>query len=268
MKKEYIAGIFLILLAVGTGFFAFQKKQRSLIQDNVNTNTGIEFVDEKPIDQLKPRQTVTSSLQDQTSTPEKQSEKPAEQKQVKKTPTPSQKKPIDMSQDELLAALQSAGKKEQYATFADYLAEVYSRKLEGKDDFKKAESAAYVKASDYLDKEKNAQKALDAANAVYNKVPFGWRFKYLRVRALEALGRKAFDAGDLVRAEGYAHTMLQMEFRPEATDLLADIFIQKMRAALAKGDKRAAQEAYEEIKVYEVSADKKATLDELVKKTQ
>ncbi|GEM_PF-1189663 len=278
MKKKYIVGIFIIILLIGGGIFVFQKKQspvQSVSQEGAKT--GTEPINEKPAEQQKQDTSTTSSVKNQTSTTEKKTEKPAEKivakpanqgKKEQKAPALSQKAVKDMSQDELLAVLQDAGKKEQYVKFADYLLETYSRKLQSNKDFQKAESAAYVKATDYLDKEKNLQKTLDTADVVYKKVPFGWRFKYLRVRALEALGRKAFKDGDLTKAENYARTMLQMEFRIEGTNILGDIAIHKIQTALAKGDKKSAREVYEEIKAFEISADRRATLDELVKKME
>lgn len=280
MKKQYITGIVLVILLIGGGYFTLQKKQDGASKEIVNTRTAP--AEEKPIGQTQPQsqETATSSIENETSTTKKKpEEKPIEKLQGKPVvqqpqergelaPTPSQKAPKDMAEPDLLAALQDAGKKEQYAKFADYFAETYSRKFETKNDFKKAESEAYVRASDYLDKEKNAQKALDAANTVYNKVPFGWRFKYLRVRALEALGRKVFEGGDLTKAQEYAYTILQMEFRPEGANLLGDIFIKKIETALAKGDMKAAREAYEEIRDYELSADRVTQLNDLAKKLQ
>lgn len=276
MKKQYIAGIFVVVFLIGFGIGIFQKKQKFVFQEDVRATSAPSKLEE----QLQPQQAVTSAAKDELSASEKNSteklaassqkkvltQQPSNQKKLARAPL--QKAPKDMTESELLTALQETGKNEQYAKFADVLLEVYTRKLENKDNFKKAESVAYVKATEYLDKEKNPQKALDTADIVYKKVSFGWRFKYLRVRALEALGRVAFEAGDLTKAQEYAYTILTMEFRPEGANLLGDIFIKKSETALAKGDMQAAREAYEEIRDYEVSPDRKAKLDELAKKLQ
>lgn len=182
------------------------------------------------------------------------------------TTTPKTSPEADPVDDKLKNALTKAADSEDYTALGTTLAKMYKRYPEGKKEFIEIESRAYVKATSYLDQEKNVEKARAAAEAVYSKYPFGWRFKYLRVRVLERLGRDAFAAGDLASAEKHALAMLGMEFRPEGANLMADIYLKRIDAALAKGDKAGAQAAYEEIKDYEVSTDRRKALDERFQK--
>ena len=78
---------------------------------------------------------------------------------------------------------------------------------------------------------------------------------------LEKYGRQAFAKSDLVAAEGFAIDILKMMFRPEGTNLLADVYIKKIEIALASGDKSTARSAYDYIKDYEISPDRRTKLE-------
>lgn len=168
----------------------------------------------------------------------------------------------------LLANLKSAGDREDYATFADYLKQIYEKGLYKDKDFESAESAAYVKATDKYYKTGDYEKSLEIATIVYDQVPAGWRFRYLRIVSLEKLGRAAFSQNDFARAEQYANIILQMMYRPEGANLLADIYIAKIESNIAAGDKTAAQNNLKYIWDYEVSQDRRDKLNQLSSQIQ
>lgn len=170
----------------------------------------------------------------------------------------------EQKDEKLLTLLRKATQKEDWESFGKAMAQVYEQRLiEQNQEFNKAESEAYVKATTYLDQEKDPQKALDVATQVYNLSPYGWRFNYLRVRALENLGRQAFAQKDLNTAESYAMQMLTIQYRPEGANLLADIYIQKIEQALKDGAKDKALQGYLTIKDYEISQDRRDKLNAL-----
>ncbi len=171
---------------------------------------------------------------------------------------------IDLSTKEgLLSALKEAGGKEDYENFAKYLKMVYQSLWDEEEDFARAESEIYMKVTEnYFDKG-DIKKALEISSIVYDEVPQGWRFRYLRIRCLEKIGRDAFTQGDLVKAEEYAMKILQMMYRPEGANLLADIYIQKIEANLMSGDKISALNNLNFIWDYEVSQDRRDKLTEL-----
>ncbi len=166
----------------------------------------------------------------------------------------------------LLNDIRHATQKEDWDEFGKLMAHVYEQRLiEANKEFNKAESEAYVKATTYLDQEKNPQKALDVATKVYDLSPYGWRFNYLKVRALETLGKQAFAEGNAQLAESYAMQMLTIQYRPEGANLLADIYIQRIEKALKEGSKEKAVQAYLTIKDYEVSQDRRDKLNQLAR---
>jgi len=171
---------------------------------------------------------------------------------------------IDLSTKEgLLAVMKDVGQNEDYENFAKYLKMVYQKQWDKEEDFAKAESETYIKVTEnYFDKE-DVNKALEISDMVYREVPQGWRFRYLRIRCLEKLGREAFEQGDLEKAEEFAMIILQMMYRPEGANLLADIYIQKIEANLAANDKTSALNNLDYIWDYEVSQDRRDKLIEL-----
>lgn len=179
------------------------------------------------------------------------------------TQAPSQRV-LDEQKAALLSAINDAGEKEDYERLGDVLKEAYAQKYMTEKEFSEAESRAYVKATAIFDKG-DTQRALDIGTSVYNKVPEGWRFRYLRVRALERFGREALAKSDLDAAEKHAQTMLSMMFRPEGAELMADIYIVRINNALKADDMVSARTLYSFIKDYELSAGTKQKLDELAK---
>lgn len=166
----------------------------------------------------------------------------------------------DVSHDQLLSQLKTAGEDEDYETFGKLLNLVYKNQWDAEDEFQKTESAAYVKATEYY-QAGDWEKSLAIATTVYDAAPFGWRFVYLRIVSLEKLGRAALERGDLAQAEQRAMTILQMQYRIEGANLLADIAIEKIKTALAAGNREAAIAELKEIWDFEVGPDRRAVLE-------
>lgn len=169
----------------------------------------------------------------------------------------------DMTKEQLLLSLKSAAEAEDYLAFARHLKTVYEKGWNKEKDFESVESSAYVKADQTYFIPGNFQKTLEVSTIVYNEVPQGWRFQYLRVLALEKLGRMALEQNDLQSAENYATAILKMTFRPEGANLLADVYIQKIEESLKAGNLEDAQNQYTFIKDFEVSNDRRTRLEEL-----
>jgi hypothetical protein len=161
-----------------------------------------------------------------------------------------------------LALKQSADNKD-YSKFAELLKKVYENKWEGDDLFGKTESALYVSTTEqYFDKG-DIEKALEIASIVYEQVPQGWRFRYLKIRSLEFQGRTAYNQGDLKTAEEKAITILQMMYRREGADLLADVYIKKIEINIQNNDKQSAINNLNLVWDYEMSDNRRARLIEL-----
>lgn len=171
---------------------------------------------------------------------------------------------IDLSTKEgLLSALKEAGEKEDYQGFTEYLKMVYQKQWDKEEDFTKAESEIYMNVTEnYFDKG-DVNKALEISDMVYKEVSQGWRFRYLMIRCLEKLGREALEQGNLEKAEEFAMRILQMMYRLEGANLLADIYIQKIEADLAANNKTSALNNLDYIWDYEVSQDRRDRLVEL-----
>jgi len=170
----------------------------------------------------------------------------------------------ELTKENLLLSLKSAAEAEDYPAFAKHLKTAYEKGWNKDMDFESIESAAYVKADQTYFIPGNYQKTLEISTIVYNQVPQGWRFQYLRVLALEKLGRQALEAGDLAGAEKLATAILLMTFRPEGANLLADVYIQKIEESLRAGNLQEALNQYAFIKDFEISADRAARLQELI----
>lgn len=255
MKKfltQNIAAILslLVVSAIVTVFFVYKnpvdkdagkengaKQIETVVSPESDTKASvfIEPAAEK-IDEVQPRQSEVFDTQSQQSQSEKEI---------------------------LLVNIKSSADKEDYSAFAVYLKTVYEKGLSEDKDFTAAESAAYVKATDKYYKTEDYQKSLEIATIVYDQVPSGWRFRYLRIASLEKLGRAAFSQNDLAKAEYYANAILQMMYRPEGANLLADVYIAKIEANIVAGDKTAAQNNLKYIRDYEVSQDRRDKLNQL-----
>lgn len=167
--------------------------------------------------------------------------------------------------DKTLAKLRESMGKEDYSSFGDALEVVYRNKWQNEESFALTESAFYVFATDKYYEKGNYDKTVEVSTIVYRKVPEAWRFRYLRIRALEALGRKQFNIGDLDSAEKYAQQILQMMFRVEGANLMADVYISRIKTNLKDGNKNLAKQNLGYIWDYEISQDRRDTLTELKK---
>jgi hypothetical protein len=168
------------------------------------------------------------------------------------------------AQKVLLTELQASVNARDFGTFADLLQKVYKNQWTQK-EFVKVESDMYVYATDTYWVKGDLANSLRFSTLVFNKVPEAWRFRYLRIVTLEKYGRNALNAGDLKTAENYANQILQMMYRPEGANLLADIYISKINTNIKDGNTTLAKQNYAYIKDYEVSQDRRDTLNNLKK---
>jgi len=173
---------------------------------------------------------------------------------------------LDQSQKKLFEDLKQAAQKEDYESFAENLAQVYKNKWEGLTPFQAIESAFYVFTTDKYFLTNNFKKSLELSSIIYDKVPMGWRFRYLKIVSHEKLGRAALERNDLDEAQRQALSILSMMYRPEGANLLGDVYIKKIKDAIAKNDKKSAKESLDFIWDYEVSSDRRAILNELKEK--
>jgi hypothetical protein len=85
----------------------------------------------------------------------------------------------------------------------------------------------------------------------------------LRIRCFEKIGRTAYDANDLTKAEEYAMNILKMMFRPEGANLLGDVYIKKIENDIKEGDTQSALNNLNYIWDYELGQDRRDKLNEL-----
>lgn len=169
----------------------------------------------------------------------------------------------DLTKEELLLSLKEAAEAEDYTSFARYLKAANEQGWYKEADFQSIESAAYVKADQTYFIPGDYEKTLEVSTLVYNAVPQGWRFLYLRVLALEKLGRQALKENDFEGAKEYALTILRMTFRPEGANLLADVYIKKIEGSIEAQNKTEAEEFLNYIWDFEVSEERREQLIEL-----
>ncbi|MFH1535565.1 MAG: hypothetical protein ABIC96_00635 [Patescibacteria group bacterium] len=177
---------------------------------------------------------------------------------------PAEEKPIyeKDSKEDIEQRLNEAKEKDDYQSFADALGVMYEKGFDSDENLVKIESEMYVKGTGYFESGEIG-KALEMADVIFSKAFSSWRFKYLKIRCLEKYGRDEFEKGDYDKAEEYAMKILQIEFRPEGANLLGDVYIKKIEANLATGDKEAAQNNLDTIWDYEVDQVRRDRLNEL-----
>lgn len=168
-------------------------------------------------------------------------------------------------QQDLLAKLQKSADARDFESFASALEEVYKNQWSGIKEFTKAESDFYVYATDTYWAKGDLENSLKVSTIVYGKVPEAWRFRYLRIVSLEKYGRNAFNAGDLKTAENYANQILQMMYRPEGANLLADVYISKIKTDIKSGNTALAKQNIGFVRDFEVSQDRRDALNDLSK---
>lgn len=173
-------------------------------------------------------------------------------------------------QEKLLEDLKNASdrakREEDYLPFAKYLKSVYEKGLDKNKQFMIIESDLYVFADKGYFVKGNYNKSLEFSTIVYSYVPMGWRFAYLRILSLEALGRAAIKNNDIQRAEEYAMTILQMTYRLEGANLLADLYIKKIEKSINENNSNKAARDLDYILGFEISQDRKDKLNSLKKK--
>lgn len=173
----------------------------------------------------------------------------------------------EISSEDLLAKLKESAAADDYETFGDALAKVYEFGWEGEEDFLKTESEYYVQATKYFE-DGDTNKALEIANSIFAKVYEGWRFKYLKVRALEKLGTDAFAADDLAKAEEFAKQIMAIEFRPEGVNLMAKINIRQATNEIENGNNEKAKQILLLAKDMDIDEGLRTQINDLIKKLE
>lgn len=175
----------------------------------------------------------------------------------KKQASPEEKKALQEK-------LKTAADKENHVEFAKNLKEVYANGWQGEKDFTTIESETYVRATNIFTNGE-VEKALDIGNTIHSQIYESWRFKYLKVRALEKLGTQALEKGDLDKAKSYATQIMSIEFRPEGVNLMAKTLIAQAETAIKAGDKAKAKSILTESSGMEISAELRQKIDEMMK---
>jgi hypothetical protein len=230
--QKYISFIIVILLIVA-GVFFFKSKDAVAPTDNLATETSDPLATEDTPTAVKPLETPEDNTSDLL--PEQQA---------------------------LLVKLKKTVDARDFESFASLLQEVYKNGWTNQ-EFTALESQLYVYATDEYWVKGDLANSLRVSTIVYDKVSEAWRFRYLRIVTLEKYGRNAFSAGDLAGAEDYAMKILQMMFRPEGANLMADVYIAKINANITAGNTELAKSNLGYIWDYEVSDDRRATLTNL-----
>lgn len=239
-KQKYISFI-VVIIVIALGFVFLKSNDVVAPTDNLAIETPDPLVTEDPT-AVKPLEDTPADVDTDTTND------------------------LTPAQQALLAKLKTAVDARDFEDFASELLNVYKKGWAGVSEFTALESSLYVYATDTYWVKGDLDNSLRVSTIVYNKVPEAWRFRYLRIVTLEKYGRNALNSGDLVKAEDYAMQILQMMFRPEGTNLMADVYIAKINADIASGNTEMAKQNLGYIWDYEVSEDRRATLTAL--KTQ
>ncbi len=167
---------------------------------------------------------------------------------------------LTKEQGELLIKLRKSVTDRNFETFASLLQEVYKNQWMNVKELIKEESNMYVYTTDNYFAKGDLANSLRVSTIVYDKVSEAWRFRYLRILTLEKYGRNALNAGDLKTAEDYASRILHMMYRIEGANLLADIYISKIKDNIKDMKIDLAKQNLTFIWDYEVSQDRRDTL--------
>lgn len=169
----------------------------------------------------------------------------------------------------LFKEFRSAIDAEDYQTAGRLLGLLYEKNWIKEKQFNDLERDVYIKVDKKYFTVGNYKRSEEICTTIYTQAPLSGRFLYLRVISLEALGRRALSAGDLEKAEEYAMRILRMTFRLEGSNLLADVYIKKIRGKIAAGNKTAALNDLNKISDYEISGDdRKNALNDLRKELE
>ena len=246
INQKYISFVVIILIIILGAYLVLNGKKADAPADT----TDVEVKDTAT---TTPVTDTTNPSTDSTSSPQASS-------------GPSAPTNLTKEQQDLFVRLQKTVVARNFESFASALEEVYKNKWSEVKELIQLESNMYVYATDTYWTKGDLANSLKVSTIVYNKVSEAWRFRYLRVVTLEKYGRNAFSTGDLQTAESYANQILQMMFRPEGANLLADIYISKINTNIKDGNTTLAKQNLGFIWDYEVSADRQTTLTNL--KTQ
>lgn len=239
--KKYISFIILILVVVISVFLLKGKKADAPVDD-----MGVEIQDSV----IPKEEGSKASFLNETENPDEEGSKASF---------------LTTEQNTLLVKLQKTVDARDFETFANLLQEVYKNQWTNIKELIKAESDMYVYATDIYFAKGDLENSLKISTIVYNKVPQAWRFRYLRIVTLEKYGRNAFNSGDLVQAEKYANIILQMMYRPEGANLLADVYISKIETNIKNDNIDMAKQNLSFIWDYEVDAGRRDVLNEFKK---
>lgn len=179
---------------------------------------------------------------------------------------------------EVLAHMKAAAERQDYEKFAvnlkiaydkNWIAEVTQTSEAGQkqNDFVIVERDLYVKETEAFHKGA-VEHTLRVGTIIHKAVPQSWRFRYLRTRSLEKLGRDALNVNDLAKAEDYAKQILAIMYQAEGVNLLADVYIKKLEEDLAAKNLEQGMKDYNFIVGYQISEDKLARIEELRKKLE
>lgn len=242
--QKYIGStVVVIVLVVALGVFLLKNKE----VNSPASNTDIEMKDDMNPDAETPDKNTTIAP-DKTEVNSSGVNMPSN---------------LTKEQQNLLTELKKTADASDFEAFALVLEQVYKNQWSGIEDFRKIESEFYVYATDTYWKKGDLENSLKVSTIVYGKVPEAWRFRYLRIVTLEKYGRNALNAGDLKTAENYAMQILQMMFRPEGANLLADVYISKIRTNIKDGNTNLAKQNLDFISGFEASQDRRDRLNEL-----
>ena len=243
INQKYISFIIIILVIILGAYLVLKGKK-------VNAPADTTDVEVKDTATTTPVTDTTNPSTDSTSSPQASS-------------GPSAPTNLTKEQQDLFVRLQKTVVARNFESFASALEEVYKNKWSEVKELIQLESNMYVYTTDTYWTKGDLVSSLKVSTIVYNKVPEAWRFRYLRILTLEKYGRNAFNIGDLQTAENYANQILQMMFRPEGANLMADIYISKINTNIKDGNTTLAKQNLGYIWDYEVSADRRTTLTNL-----
>ncbi len=238
-KQKYISFIVIIIVIILAVFLFLKGKKVNAPADDM----GVEIQDSV----IPKEEGSKASFLNETENPDEEGSKASF---------------LTTEQNTLLAKLQKSVDARDFESFASFLQEVYKNQWDNIKELIKAESDMYVYATDIYFVKGDLENSLKISTIVYNKVPQAWRFRYLRIVTLEKYGRKAFESKDLVQAEKYANTILQMMFRPEGANLLADVYISRIATNIKDGKMDMAKQNLNFIWDYEVDAGRRDILNE------
>src|SRR3989338_4946465 len=181
--------------------------------------------------------------------------------------------PQQASKSDILQELKQAADAQDYEKFAANLKIAYDKDWvheitetneagQGRNEFVNVESALYIKETERFHTGE-VEHTLEVGTIIHKAVPASWRFRYLRTRSMEKLGRDALQVGDLAKAEDYAKQILTIMYDAQGANLLADVYFKKLEADIAAKNKEQAVNDLNFIAQYQLTAEKQTVLNQL-----